>query len=167
MNAECLRDLFKFNNTTYETRSHKLIQPQRKTTSNRLRTFSYLGSKLWNDLVNSEPAIANVEFDELIEFKKTCECPNTNDGFPYVWYVPCLIFVCILRTTFYLCLILRIPYFIYILLHCKYSASSRILAFWLMLSVLNTTLNKVYLILSCLVVSCRVLSCLILSFDTE
>ena len=80
MNAECLHDLFKFNNTTYETRSHKLIQPQRKTTSNGLRTFSYLGSKLWNDLVNSEPAIANVEFDELIEYKKTVNAQTRMTG---------------------------------------------------------------------------------------
>ena len=143
MNAECLHDLFQLNNTIYETRSHKLIQPKRKTTSNGLRTFSYLGSKLWNDLVNSEPAIANVEFDELIEFLKDWEGPNTNDGFPYVWHVPCPIFLCILRITFlhmscsesFLC----IPYLCIFLLHCKYSAPSRILAFWLMLSVLNTT----------------------------
>ena len=118
MNAECLHDLFQFNNTTYETRSHKLIQPKRKTISNGLWTFSYLGSKLWNDLVNSKPAIANVEFDELIEFLKDWEGPNTNDGFPYVWHVPCLIFLCILRITFlhmscsesFLC----IQYFMYI-----------------------------------------------------
>ena len=71
MNAECLHDLFQLNNTTYETRSHTRNQPNRKTTSNGLQTFSYLGSKLWNDLVNSEPAIANVEFDEMIEFLKT------------------------------------------------------------------------------------------------
>ena len=118
VNAECLHDLFQLNNTTYETRPHKLIQPKRKTTSNGLRTFSYLGSKLWNDLVNSEPAIANVEFDELIEFLKDWEGPNTNDGSPYVWHVPCLIFLCILCITFlhmscsesFLC----IPYFMYI-----------------------------------------------------
>ena len=67
MNAECLHDLFEVNKTTNETRSHKIIQPKRKTTSNGLRTFSYLGSKLWNDPVNLEPAIANIEFDELIE----------------------------------------------------------------------------------------------------
>ena len=118
MNAECLHDLFQLNHTTYETRSHKLIQPKRKTTSNGLRTFSYLGSKLWNDLVNSEPAIANVEFDELIEFLKDWEGSNTNDGFPYVWPRPCLIFLCILRITFLhmSCSesILCIPYFMYI-----------------------------------------------------
>ena len=67
MNAECLHDLFKFDNTTYETRSHKRIQPKRKTTSNEL-TANFFVSSLWNDLVNSEPAIANIEFDELIEF---------------------------------------------------------------------------------------------------
>ena len=81
MNAECLHDLFQFNNTTYDTRSHKLIQPNRKTTSNGLRTFSYLGSKLRNDLVNSEPAIANVEFDELIEIlKKTGKAQTRMTG---------------------------------------------------------------------------------------
>ena len=63
MDAECLHDLFKFNNATYKTWSNK---PKRKTTSNGLRSFSNLGSNLWNDLVNVEPAIANIEFDELI-----------------------------------------------------------------------------------------------------
>ena len=36
-------------------------------------------------------------------------------------------------------------------LHCIYSAPSRILAFWLMLSVLRTTLNKAFFILSHLI----------------
>ena len=81
MNAKCLHDLFKFNMTTYVTRSHKLIQPKRMTTRKGLRSFSSLGSKLWNDLFILEPAIANIDFDELVEFLKDWEGPNANDGF--------------------------------------------------------------------------------------
>ena len=43
MNANCLHNIFKFNCTSYERRSVKLIQPKRRTTSYRLRSFSYLG----------------------------------------------------------------------------------------------------------------------------
>ena len=78
INAECLRDLFKSNYLIYYASSQKFIPPKRKTTSNRLRSFSYLGSKLWNDLGNLEPAMANIEFDELIEFLTDCEGPDTN-----------------------------------------------------------------------------------------
>ena len=48
-------------------------------------------------------------------------------------------------------LVLFQPLWPWSLKHCKFSAPSRILAFWLMLSVLNTKLNKVYLILSYLI----------------
>ena len=112
---------------------------------NGLRSFSYLGSNLWNDLVNLDPAIAKIGFNELIEFLKDWG-PNTNDGFSYEWHVS-RIFV-ILHTILHLCLILS--YFlvsnilVYIfLLHCKYFVPSCILAFWLMLPVSNT--NKAYL----------------------
>ena len=48
---------------------------------------------------------------QLIQFSKDWEGPNTNDGFPYIWYVPCLIFIYnVLPKSFsepYLC----IPYF--------------------------------------------------------
>ena len=77
---------FKFNSTSHERRSDKLIQPKRRTTSNGLRSFSYLGSKLWNDLVNSDPAIANCDFNEIMVYLKQWEDPDMNDSFPYVWF---------------------------------------------------------------------------------
>ena len=46
----------------------KLIQPNRRTTSYGLRLLSYLGSKLWNDVVNSDPGIANCDFKDLMDF---------------------------------------------------------------------------------------------------
>ena len=37
------------------------------------------------NLVNLYPAIANIDFQELIEFLEDWEGANTNDGFPDVW----------------------------------------------------------------------------------
>ena len=48
--------------------------------------------------------------------------------------------------------------------HGIYHAPSRILAFWLMLSVLCTSINKVYLILFCLILGCEF--CHTRRFDT-
>ena len=149
INANCLHGVFKFNSTSHERRSDKLIQPKRRTTSNGLRSFSYLGSKLWNDLVNSDPAIANCDFNEIMVYLKQWEGPDMNDSFPYVWFFLWLWMCYILllehsflpRVIFYF-----LSDFMYIApLHCIYSAPSRILAFWLMLSVLRTTLNKAFL----------------------
>ena len=153
MNANCLHNIFKFNCTSHERRSVKLIQPKRRNTSYGLRSFSYLGSKLWNDIVNSDPGIANCDFDDLMDFLKHWEGPNMNEGFPYVWHftrLNVLLFYGIF-TFILLCyeLLLRssITFMCISPLHCIYHAPSRILAFWLMLSILCTTINKVYLIL--------------------
>ena len=89
INANCLHGVFKFNSTSHEQGSDKLIQPKRRTSSNGLRSFSYLGSKLWNDLVNSDPAIANCDFNEIMVFLKQWEAPDMNDSFPYVWIFSC------------------------------------------------------------------------------
>ena len=45
----------------------------------------YLGSKLHNDIVNSDPGIANCDFNDLVDFLKHWEGPSVNEGFPYVW----------------------------------------------------------------------------------
>ena len=84
LNAECLHDMFKLNSTDRKLRSEKLVQSKRRTTSNGLRSFSYLGAKLWNDLLNSDPDIAFYDLNELVEFLKHWEGPNMNDGFPYL-----------------------------------------------------------------------------------
>ena len=86
MNANCLHNIFKFNCTSHERRSVKLIQSKRRTTSYGLRPFSYLRSQLWNDIVNSDPGMATCDFNDLMDFLKHWEGPNMNEGFPYVWH---------------------------------------------------------------------------------
>ena len=71
MNANCLHNIFKFNWTSHERQSVKLIQPKLRTYSYGLWSFSYLGSKLWNDIVNSDPGIANCDFEDLMGFLNT------------------------------------------------------------------------------------------------
>ena len=105
MNANCLHNIFKFKCTSHERRSVKLIQPKRRTSSYGLRSFSYRGSKLWNDIVNSEPGIANCDFDDLMDFLKHWKGPNMNEDFPYVWHFITLNLLLFYRIfTFYLAL---------------------------------------------------------------
>ena len=47
-NAPCLHDIFVLKEVPYDLRTPKLEQPNRRTTNYGLRTFSYLGFKLWN-----------------------------------------------------------------------------------------------------------------------
>ena len=87
----------------------------------------------------------------------------------YEWRFPiCMTFYCfecvIILSHVYLFLRSSITFMCISPLHCIYHAPSRILAFWLMLSVLCTTINKAYLILSCLILPYLILSHLILSF---
>ena len=59
-----------FSNSTarlMNIRSSKLIQLKRRTTFNGLRPFSFPWSQLWNDIVNSDPAMANCDFSEVID----------------------------------------------------------------------------------------------------
>ena len=70
INANCLHGVFKFNSASHERRSDKLIQPKRRT----------------NDLVNSDPAIANCDFNEIMVYLKQWEGPDINDSFPYVFF---------------------------------------------------------------------------------
>ena len=64
----------------------KLVQPQRKTTTDGLKTVSYLGAKLWND-----NAVLCNEFwnEDFLTLKRTVNDPNwdiiTHDDFQYLW----------------------------------------------------------------------------------
>ena len=60
LNPSCLHDMFTKNEVVYDLRTQKLEQPKRRTTTYGLRTFSYLGSKLWN-LLASEYSEVNTE----------------------------------------------------------------------------------------------------------
>ena len=104
INAECLHGIFKTHVVPYELRTKNLVQPKRKSITYGMRSFSYLGARLWNNLAKDYPFLCDF----------------------YCTY-------CIFYCTF---------------LHCIYFAPVyRILAYWIMLSVLNTTLNKDYSIL--------------------
>ena len=118
-------------------------QPKRRTTSYRLRSFSYLGSKLWNDIVNSDPGTANCDFNDAMDFLKHWEDLSMNKGFPYVWHFTTLnarLFYRIFTLSYFeLYLKSSISFMYTSLLHCICHAPSHILAFWLMLSGLCTT----------------------------
>ena len=50
-NPPCLHDLFEINKTEYLMRNPmRLIQPKRRTTNYGIRTVSYIGANLWNQL---------------------------------------------------------------------------------------------------------------------
>ena len=60
LNPVCIRDMFENKNTNYSFRDpSKIIQIKRNTTTYGLRSFTYFGSKLWNELP--------IDFKELID----------------------------------------------------------------------------------------------------
>ena len=51
LNPACISDMFENKDTDYSFRDpSKIIQIKRNTTTFGLRSFTYLGSKLWNEL---------------------------------------------------------------------------------------------------------------------
>ena len=59
LNPKCISDLFEVKSLGYSLRNHvKVLQPKRRTTTYGLRTVSYTGAKLWNDLF---PLLCHVE----------------------------------------------------------------------------------------------------------
>ena len=51
LNPKCISDLFELKSTNYSFQNNvKVLQPKRRTTTYGLRTISYTGAKLWNDL---------------------------------------------------------------------------------------------------------------------
>ena len=160
-NAPCFHDIFVLQEVPYDLRIQKLEQPNRRTTNYGLRTFSYLGSKLWNEFLSDFNYTCDTDLDGLKFFLKHWEGPSLDPTYRnYVWTLLADLlfgagvlhgwyFICF-DLTFYTCIIL-IPSFISMYtmtLHCIYCTfQSRILACWLMLSVAKTTINKVHLIL--------------------
>ena len=64
-NAPCLHDMFKNNDTPYDVIATKLEQPLRRTTNYGLRTFSYIGSRLWNLLVQEYPEVPHRDLGQF------------------------------------------------------------------------------------------------------
>ena len=67
-NVPCLHDIFVLKEVPYDLRTPKLEQPNRRTTNYGLRTFSYLGSKLWNGFLSDFSYTCDTDLDELIFF---------------------------------------------------------------------------------------------------
>ena len=84
-NAECLHDIFNWHKMSpYDLRTTNIVQPKRNTTTHGLRSFSYLGSRLWNNLVNDFPFLCHIDYNGFKEFIKNWPGPNLDDGFNYV-----------------------------------------------------------------------------------
>ena len=152
VNAPCLHNLVNSNTIYYQLRTSKLEQPLRRRTRNGIRTFSYVGSHLWNFVLNDYCDIAQIDFDDFKAFLSTWNGPDIlQHAIPLLWWPPILykhfsyvfrcaiglffpslhVFVFFYPTTVHLVTALYI-----------FAPYSRILAFWLMLFVYNATLNK-------------------------
>ena len=67
LNPKCISDLFEVKSLGYSLRNHvKVLQPKRRRTTYGLRTVSYTGAKLWNDLF---PILCDAE--EIDVFKSS------------------------------------------------------------------------------------------------
>ena len=161
LNAPCLHDMFLLNEVPYNLRTPKLEQPIR-TTNYGLAISSYLGSKLWNKLLSDFNYTCDTEISELRSFLKQWEGPSLDPSYRnYVWtFIGWSIFIWSSWYTWVIFYTLWLhlmwfcvsPWVFYVhndlALYIFALPRSRILAYWLMLSVVKMTINKVYLILS-------------------
>ena len=84
INAECLHGIFKTHVVPYELRTKNLVQPKLKSTTYGLRSFSYLGARLWNHHVKDYPFFCEIDYVDFKEFVEQWSGPNWDDGFCYV-----------------------------------------------------------------------------------
>ena len=76
LKPSCLHDLFTKNEVVYDLRTQKLEQPKRRTTTYGFRTFSYLGSKLWNLLASEYSEVNDIDYERLKFLIKYWAGPN-------------------------------------------------------------------------------------------
>ena len=86
LNPPCLNDIFSKKCVPYRMRDSSIIeQPKRRTTTFGLRSFSYVGAKMWNEL----PTYLK-ETTDLNHFKSLLDTWNGPDlidtTFSYLWY---------------------------------------------------------------------------------
>ena len=90
VNAPGLHNLFNTNTIPYQLRTSKLEQPLRRTTRYGLRTFSYVGSHLWNSVLNDHSGIAHIDFNEFKAFSNTWKGPDISQyAIPLLWRLRC------------------------------------------------------------------------------
>ena len=71
LEVPCLIDIFRQKPLEYDMRiSTKVEQPVRRTTNFGLRTFSYVGAKLWNDLPQDHFNVLDMELEDFKCFLK-------------------------------------------------------------------------------------------------
>ena len=86
LNPPCLNDIFSKKCVPYRMRDSSIIeQPKHRTTTFGLRSFSYVGAKMWNEL----PTYLK-ETTDLNDFKSLLDTWNGPDlidtTFSYLWY---------------------------------------------------------------------------------
>ena len=78
----CLSDLFTVKPLEYNMRnSTKLVQPARQGTTYGLRTVSYVGAKLWNDLPFDSIDIYDMEVDDFKQYLREINGPCCDSSF--------------------------------------------------------------------------------------
>ena len=162
LNTSCLYDIFVLNEVPYNLRTPKLEQSIRRTTHYSQCTFSYLGFKLWNEVLSDFNYTCDTEISQLRNVLKQWEGPSLEPSYwNYVWtFIGWSFFI---WSSWYTWVIYLYTLWLYLMWLCFSSwvfyvhndlalyifalSRSHILAYWLMLSVVKTTINKVYLIL--------------------
>ena len=83
LNPKCINGLFEEKSTSYSLRYPvKVLQPKKRTTTYGLRSISYTGAKLWNDLL---PVLNNdVEFGVFKSSLKILSTDHLDPTFTYV-----------------------------------------------------------------------------------
>ena len=85
INTPAMNDLFTQNDVPYSMRnSMKAIQRKRKTATYGLRSISYLGPKIWNELLSKNSDIANMDLQCFKTFIRTWQGPSCLDTGHYV-----------------------------------------------------------------------------------
>ena len=91
VNAHCLHNLVNSNTIPYQLRTSKLEQPLHRTTRYGLRTFSYVGSHLWNFVLNDYSDIAEIDFGDFKAFLSAWKGPDIlQHAIPLLWWSPIL-----------------------------------------------------------------------------
>ena len=84
LNAKCLHGIVTTHMVPYDLRTTNLSQPKRQSTTYGLRSFSYLGARLWNNIVKDFPFLCEIDYNGFREFVGQWGGPDLDDGFNYV-----------------------------------------------------------------------------------
>ena len=79
VNPAYIQDLITMKNQPYSLRKSYILEQGKKNTTNYgLRSFTYLGSKLWNDLPEYFKYVTELEISEFKLLLKNLHVPNHN-----------------------------------------------------------------------------------------